>query len=1057
MNPPDSDPLTRANELWKQKRFDEAEAAYRDVLRKKPGAAWALYRLGEIYETRGDQTSSASYFGQAIALDPALGKVRDKTIFWKRFKTASDLLDARNLAGAEPIFLALFAINPDSAPVLTKLGAIAVEYGHMEKALAYYERAIAIEPGYPWGPIGKAEVLDILGETGEAVRLLESVQARSDAPPVVEDRLQRLRRKQRLLDGESARIRHWPANTGAAAEGRDAAQRVAVVSWCLAHNPVGRAMVLAEIAAAAGFSAEIVGPIFPSYGEDLWPPLRDGTRGVAVHGLMATSFADFVEGAIRLVVNRPAEVVWVSKPQFPSLLIGFLYKAIHGSSLVLDIDDDELAFARVDEPLSMDDFLRGLVPGDWREPHAKRWTQLANALIPQADAITVCNPVLQEKFGGMIVRHARSEAQFEIARAKRADIRREFGFSDQDKVVLFLGTPRRHKGILDVAAALRAIADPRAVFCIVGTIPDRGLKKELEAFDGIRIALHPDQPYSRLAELNAMADVVCVLQDSLDRIAQSQTPAKLTDAIATGTTILATPVPPILDLMDGGKIVSISENKLTEALAAALGAQNPADAEERRAFFRTKLSTTANASAARAAIESAWSKNAPLSAEVRRVFDLLDTSMPGSLPEECRAATKGLFRTGPRIGALRNLKSGVNLVFFWKQNDSGIYGRRSDMLLQQFAAMPNIDKILHIDAPISADALGALVSAGDGQGQSRFVVSNTINRFLGVSDEGRVKRRSFVYRGRESQLLGRELPSIEEFPNTVEAWLHELGMTENVLAWVCPVVRGFPEVQQRLGFSFVASDVIDDQRQWPMQPAWRLQLEQNYRETFAVTNVSFANCTPVADWLAREGLSPLVVANGMDVRADVESWDVPAALKALPRPIVGYCGSLSHRIDWDLIEAVSVARPEWSIVLIGESAKDARSRQVTKRPNVHALGVLPYETALRHVAAFDAAMIPHLHSPLSQHMNPLKLYVYRSVGMPVVSAAIANLDDLADDIRIAQSPEDFVIKLEQAIADRRMHGRVYPSPAVMQANSWATRAASIWRRLEDVFAREAAS
>ncbi len=1057
MNAPDSDPLTRANELWKQKRFDEAEAAYRDVLRKKPEAAWALYRLGEIYESRGEQTSSAGYFGQAIALDPALRQMRDKALFWRRFKIAADLLDGRNLADAEPIFLELFAINPDSAPVLTKLASIAVEYGHMEKALAHYERAIAMEPGYPWGSIGKAEVLDILGETGEAVRLLESVQARPESPPVVEDRLQRLRRKLRLESGESARIRHWPANTSAASGRGDATQRVAVVSWSLAHNPVGRAMVLAEVAAEAGFSAEILGAIFPSYGEDLWPPLRDGTRDVDVHGLMATSFSDFVEGAIRLVMDRPAEIAWVSKPQFPSLLIGFLYKLIHGSSLVLDIDDDELAFVRADTPLNVDDFLRALVPGDWREPHARRWTQLANALIPHADAITVCNPVLQKKFGGTIVRHARGEAQFEIARARRADIRREFGFSDSDKVVLFLGTPRRHKGILDVATALRAIADPRAVFCIVGTVPDRELKRQLETFDGVRIALHPDQPYSRLAELNAMADVVCVLQDPTDRIAQSQTPAKLTDAIATGTTILATPVPPILDLMKGGKIVSISDNNLTEALAAALSAQNPMDADERRAFFRAELSTAANASAARAAIEAARGKSAPLSAEVRRVFHLLDTSMPGSLPEDIRAATRGLFRTGPRVGALRTLRSGVNLVFFWKQNDSGIYGRRSDMLLQQFAAMPNVGKILHIDAPVSVDALGALVSSGDGQSQGRLIVSNTINRFLGVSDDNRIKRRSFVYRGQESRLLGRELPGIEEFPNTVEAWLQELGMTENVLAWVCPVVRGFPEVQQRLGFSFVASDVIDDQRQWPMHPAWRLQLEQNYRETFAVANVSFANCEPVADWLAKEGLDPLVVSNGMDVRADVESWDVPVALEALPRPIVGYCGSLSHRIDWDLIEAVSVAQPNWSIVLIGEPAKDERFRQVATRPNVHALGVLPYETALRHVAAFDAAMIPHLHSPLSEHMNPLKLYVYRSVGVPVVSAAIANLDDLADDIRIAQTPEDFVIKLEQAIADRRTHGRVYPPATVMQANSWESRAASIWRRLEDVFAREAAS
>ena len=223
------------------------------------------------------------------------------------------------------------------------------------------------------------------------------------------------------------------------------------------------------------------------------------------------------------------------KTEFPSLFIGFLYKLIHGASLVLDIDDDELAFVRADTSLNVDEFLRDLVSGDWREPYAKRWTQLAMRLFPTPTRSRSAIPFFRKSLAGTIVRHARGDAQFEIARAKRADIRHEFGFSDEDKIVLFLGTPRRHKGILDVAAALRAIADPRAVFCIVGTVPDRELKRQLELFDGVRIALHPDQPYSRLAEVNAMGDVVCALQDPTDRIVQSQTPAKLTDAIATGT------------------------------------------------------------------------------------------------------------------------------------------------------------------------------------------------------------------------------------------------------------------------------------------------------------------------------------------------------------------------------------------------------------------------------------------------------------------------------------------------------------------------------------------
>ena len=1045
------DAFAEANALWKQGRFGEAEAAYREVLKDRPNAAWALYRLGEIHQRRGDESAAQEFFARAAAINPALGEMSASTAFWKRFKAANELLEQKNLAGAEPVFRDLLAQDGGCAPVLAKLGRIAGELGKVEEGLDFYERAIASDDNYMWGHIGKAELLAAMGDGDGAAAILESVIERDPSIGVVKDRLAALRRKQRLdLEGaDGVRIRHWPAT--ARQRPADGRPRLAVVSWCLAHNPVGRAMILAEVAGPHA-EVELVGPIFPAYGEDLWPPLRDGAREVETYGFLAPTFNAFMEGAIRLVAERPCEIAWVSKPRLPGLLIGFLYKLIHGASLILDIDDDELAFVRADQKLDLDEFLKDRLPSDWREPYAKRWTQLAASMIGFADAVTACNPVLQRRYGGTLVRHAREARPFDEARLKRESVRAEFGFTASDKVVLFLGTPRRHKGVLDVARALREVGDPNAVFCIVGTVLDRELRKELEGFSGVRIALHPDQPYSRLAEMNAMADVVCLLQDPLDPIVQSQTPAKLTDAIASGTRILSTPVPPVLDLMEGGRIVAVSEGNLVAALAAALSGAGAGaeDAEARRAFFRAELSVEVNAARAGEAIAAARAKNAPVPADVRRLFAHIDAAMPGSLPEGLRAATKGAFRMGARVGALRDIRKGVNLVFFWKQNDSGIYGRRQDMLLRRFAAMPRIERILHIDAPISADALNAL------PGQGRLVAANTLNRFLEVCDDERVARRSFVYRGKEAQLLGRELPAIEEFPNWVETWLAQLGMTDNVLAWVCPVVRHFPEVQKRLGFSFVASDVIDDQRQWPMQPAWRLQLEKNYRDTFAVTDAAFANCASVGAWLGNEGLDPVVVPNGMDAPEGVEDWPVPAALAHLKRPIIGYCGNLSHRIDWDLIEHVARAQPDWSVVLIGEPGRDERYRSVAGLSNVHALGVLPYETAQRHIAAFDAAIIPHLDTQLSAHMNPLKLYVYRSLGVPVVSAAIANLDDLAGEIRVADTPALFVARLEEAVAERRARGRVFPSEAAMRSLSWASRADAIWTRLEEVFDRSRA-
>jgi len=1102
-----------ANRLWQERRYPEAESAYLELLKDDPTSSAAACRIGDIRLALGDRDGASYYFSRAVAINPnvpwgyvGLGRIAEETgdletslnqykhaielspgspwiaeridtltkglsdarllnnsreaqdAFRRRFEHANDLLANHLLVEAEAIYRELLSRDPNSAPLLCKLGGIAIEAGRLDEARTCYDRAIAINREFPWGHVGLSEILDATGDYDGAIKALQTALELDSSLSFAQDRLQSLFKKQRLETERllGVQIRHWPAEQRdeRAGTGDSTRPRVAIVAWDLAHNPVGRALTLAEVARHHA-DCEIVGPMFTKYGEDLWAPLRDSVRRFDIRGFQAHSFASFMEGAIRLVAEKPCDVAWVSKPRLPSLLIGFLYKLVHGAAIVLDIDDDELAFVNGEAPLSLDAFLAKYAPSDWKEPFAKRWTQLAASMIGYADAITACNPVLQQKFDGTLVRHARDAEPFDDAVAKRAALRAEFGFSDADKVVLFLGTPRRHKGVLEIAKALQELADPSAVLCVVGTIPEAAFKNELEALRSARIVLYPDQPYSRLAEMNAMADLVCILQDASNPIASAQTPAKLTDALATGTTVLATPVPPLLDMMEPGRIVAVEREGLVDALRLALsGRHSGAEAAAaRRAFFRAELTTQANADRALEAIEAARKKNGPVPPEIFRLLEHIDALMPGQLRPECTAVMKGVLRASPRIGKLRTLDKDVNLVFFWKQNDSGIFGRRQDMLLQQFAGMSNIRKILHIDAPISVDLLHSLVKSNTGGGfnQGGLVAANAIARHLRASDDGRVHRRALIHRDKETVLFGQELPEIHSFPNAVETWLRELDMTENVLAWVCPVVPYFPEVQKRLGFSFIVTDVIDDQRQWPMRLDWRRQIERNYSETFAQTNVAFANCQPVGAWLEAEGLKTFVVPNGMDIRHDVEKWQAPVELAHLKRPIVGYAGNLSHRIDWELIDQIADKRPDWSLVIIGEPPNNGRYRHIAARPNVHAIGVLPYETALRYIASFDVAMIPHAHSAMSENMNPLKLYVYRGLGVPVVSSAVANLNDLAGDIRIADSAETFVARLEEAIAERQARGRTYPAPELTQAYSWESRAAKIMGHIEQVF------
>jgi hypothetical protein len=197
-----------------------------------------------------------------------------------------------------------------------------------------------------------------------------------------------------------------------------------------------------------------------------------------------------------------------------------------------------------------------------KKPYSEIWTRFCENLIPLADALTVSNVALQQRYGGLIVRHARDEKVFDPTLYDRTAIRAEFGYGDRDKVVLFLGTPRPHKGIFRIAEALEKINDPRLALCIIGTINDKRVSDRFAAYKKARIDFHKNQPWERLPELVSMADLICILQDPNSPISEYQIPAKLTDAIAMNVPVLITDVPPLADIIAAKCTVAVDDDRL---------------------------------------------------------------------------------------------------------------------------------------------------------------------------------------------------------------------------------------------------------------------------------------------------------------------------------------------------------------------------------------------------------------------------------------------------------------------------------------------------------------
>jgi hypothetical protein len=77
-------------------------------------------------------------------------------------------------------------------------------------------------------------------------------------------------------------------------------------------------------------------------------------------------------------------------------------------------------------------------------------------------------------------------------------------------------------------------------------------------------------------------------------------------------------------------------------------------------------------------------------------------------------------------------------------------------------------------------------------------------------------------------------------------------------------------------------------------------------------------------------------------------------------------------------------------------------------------------------------------------MNPLKLYVYVALGLPVVATDVANMDDLRGRIDIAGNSTNFLSKLDSAVARRAFTGSHQPPPVEeLWPISWPKRVADM--------------
>jgi glycosyltransferase involved in cell wall biosynthesis len=189
----------------------------------------------------------------------------------------------------------------------------------------------------------------------------------------------------------------------------------------------------------------------------------------------------------------------------------------------------------------------------------------------------------------------------------------------------------------------------------------------------------------------------------------------------------------------------------------------------------------------------------------------------------------------------------------------------------------------------------------------------------------------------------------------------------------------------------------------------------------------------------RVGGRAVFLDHGVDTghfrRRPPDEW--PDDIAAIPGPRLGYFGRLDdYKTDLGLLEHVARSLPDASLVLVGDTTCDLGA--LTALPNVHWLGVRPYDDIPAYGSAFTVALMPYLDNDWVRHINPIKLKEYLALGLPVVSTPVPGAERWARHLRVAADRNGFVAEVRAALAEG--DGDADGRRAAVAADSWDAKA-----------------
>ena len=181
-------------------------------------------------------------------------------------------------------------------------------------------------------------------------------------------------------------------------------------------------------------------------------------------------------------------------------------------------------------------------------------------------------------------------------------------------------------------------------------------------------------------------------------------------------------------------------------------------------------------------------------------------------------------------------------------------------------------------------------------------------------------------------------------------------------------------------------------------------------------------------------------------KATGNNCSIPKDVQEIKRPVIGYIGYVSGKINIDLIQFLAQKKSKWSFLFIGPkklSGNDAyKFNQLCLLDNFYYLGYRAPDSLPNYMKAIDVGIMPYrMRGHVLWVDSPLKIYEYLAAGLPSVASKFRSIPQhlRGAEIYFASNENEWLGLIECCLREGKDPEKIRTRQKIASENTWDSR------------------